>query len=481
MPTIVNAYKGDTTLGDTISQLGAGLFGKKALEGDLLREKTYGLRRNNDSVDEFQRQALRGPVDFNNPRIQAATYGAESPKDLLQAHLGVMANSRGAMDPKTTNASAALGGNYAATGQGFATDQANRMTIANMQADKAAQTAIRTAEMTPINIIDPVTKQPRIVSRAEAIRSGAVPVLNASDVEGTLKFSGYPSGYKDTNPQQQKAAGVLVPADHLYNWQAAGPNDTILSGRTTEGRTDMTTGQPIPAEARVIGTTNAGGPNVMTPLAPATALNTHLQEKYLNNQDLVSYIDRAKGMLAANPNAVGAVGVGQQAVQRARLMGEQIATALGKGRDFRESVDKTRAEITSRIGANGAALVPELYNPAMDDVQGMYGVMVYQTAKALFGQEGRGLNLPDVNATRQLLGNPASLFTNPQELSARLDLVRSLAAGHVANSAAILKSRNITALPNGAPAASAQPVQRQPAAPEVWGRDPATGQPVRQQ
>lgn len=576
MPVIVNAYKSDNSLGDTLSSLGEHFFGgKDQLQGDLLRERVRGFRRNSDAIDQLQRQAATpGGVDYANPNARAAAYGLDSPKEAFEAQRGIAANRYGAMDPRTTNATVGAGGNYASTGQGFTTAEANTMARAKMSAETAAHSAERMAANHPYAALDE-KGDPITVSQMDAIRRGLRPVLTSGQVEGTLRAKGFESGYAGQNPQQQKAAGVQVPygetetgfntaqdntmrraemtadkaaqaaqraaeykpvntynpdtnqpevtrtsesfgrrpvleqgvekgiltnqnfnnlpglstgqrqviganppVEHVLNWQLTSPDGATREGISHDGGlTDARTHEPIPANARVWGPTSAGGANVIG--APTNTVTTHQQEKHANNRELVGMTQQAEALIDQNPYSVGATGNAQQYAQRAQLSAAQMAAFIGKGKTWQDAASNVRNEAAQKYGAAAAQMFPELYNPSMTQLDALYGMMTYKAAQALFGQEGRGLNIEDIRQTRALLGNPGNWTTNPQELKTRLGVIRNAAQSNVATAEAVIRQRNALQPPvAGAPAPTGQPAPAAPGAVEEWGRGP-DGRPVR--
>lgn len=566
MPVIVNAYKSDTSLGDTINSLGQHLFGKEVAQGDLLRQKTHGLRRNNEAIQELQRQASTpGGVDYASPMARAAAYGLDSPKEAFEAQRGIAANQFGAMDPRATNAAVGAGGNYASTGQGFTTSEANTMARAKYSADTAAGSAERMAANHPYSAIDPDTKMPITVSQRDAIRRGLAPVLTSGQVEGALRQKGFESGYAGQNPQQQKASGVFVPhgeteagfntaqdnamernrvtadkaansarltadmtpmnvyhpttgqptvmarseaiaigarpvlgqgeekgvltnqnftnlpalstgqrqviganppQEHVLNWQLSNPDGTTSEGISHDGGlTDARTNARIPSNARVWGPTSAGGANVIG--APTNTVNTHLQEKHANNRELVGMTQQAEQLIDQNPFAVGATGNSQQYAQRAQIAAAQMAAFLGKGKDWQSAAANTRNELSQKYGGAAMQLFPELFNPAMTQLDALYGMMTYKTAQALFGQEGRGLNIEDVKRTQEILGHPGNWTTNPAEMKARLGMVRNAAQANVTNAENVLRQKNTLQPPVGG-----APGQPNAGGAVIWTRGP---------
>ncbi len=467
MPTIVNSYRSnDNSLASTLARLGDTLFGPGALQADYVREKSRGTRRENDAYDVLQGAARAAPLDFNDPNVRGAVYGLPQPKEAFEAHRGVVANTQGAMAPETTNAILGAGGSYAGTGQGFREGQATEIQKQQIASDRAAGAAIRTAEMQPITVVDPNDSTKMItVSRADAIRGQMTPVVPSSEAEGFLKLRGFGSGYAGLNDPQLKAAGALPPADKFFNWQAIGPDGMVLQGVTTNGQTDLHTGQALPPKVRLISPGNAGGPNVMTPLAPDNTQLRDLRGRLLANQQLSQIVDRATKLVSNDPTIVGVPGQAQQLGQNAIAVVRDLANYFGKGNDLNTSANNVRAEVAQRFGPEAAKLLPELFKPQIDELETLYAIIVYKGAEAMFGQSGRDLSDRDVAAARAVFGNPRNFLSSSQSVLTKFQLVKQIADRNVAMYDTIIRQGNMTATPQSLPNApqGVPPAQEAPA------------------
>lgn len=486
MPTIVNTYRTPgTSLAETLNGLGNTMFGKGALEGDLLRERTLDSRRTNQSYHFLQDEAARRGItpDFvRDPRIQSAIIGLPQPKEFFEANRGIQAVTQGAMAPDTTNAFVGAGGAYQNTGPGHMSDLANRTGIARIQADTAAQTAIRTAEMTPTNVVDPEdSRRMKIVARKSAIDAGMTPVVNNSDTEGFLKMRGFDTGYAGQNPQQQKAAGVLPPQDHYFNWEAANPAGGVVRGTTTDGRVDLNTGQPLPQGHRLINPSNAGGSNVMGPMGPDQTQLRDLRGRVMANQQLSGLIDRATNLIQNDPTIVGLPGTVQRLGQNAVSAARDVANYFGKGSTWEQSLNNVKAEAAHTLGANVVRVLPELFKPQISELEAIHAIMVYKGAEAMFGQSGRDLSDRDVSAARHMIGDPQSLFESSQSVQAKLGVIKQMADHNTSLYSNIIQRGDVQAQPPGQQPGSSAPIQPNPVQTETWIRDPATGRPMRAQ
>lgn len=499
MPTIVNTYRSPTgSLGETLSGLGNTLFGKGPLEGDLLREKAQDSRRTNQSYQFLQDEAVRQggvtPGFIADPRVQSALIGLPQPKEFFEANRGIQANTKGAMSPEATNSFVGAGGAYQNTGPGHMADLSNRTGIARIQADTAAQTAIRTAEMKPMAVVNPNdSRRVMYVSSKAAIDGGLTPILSNADAEGALKMRGFDTGYAGQNPQQQKAAGVLPPQDHMNNWVLRQPNGDMLHGTTADGRIDMITGQPLPHGAQLVSPANAGGAAAMAPMQPGSVDSTHYRDKIVNNRQLVGLIDRATQLVQNDPTIVGAPGTVQRYGQNAVAVARDLANAFGNGADLSQSINNMRADAQAKFGPNAGRIIPELFNPRIDELGAIHAIMVYKTAEML-GQAGKGASDRDVAAARAAVGDPNSLLSSSQGFLSRMAAIKQQANTEAQYYSTILQQGNINA-PQMQPAPQVQPQQpaqvqpQQPAQPqgpasaipvqtETWIRGP-DGRPMR--
>jgi hypothetical protein len=478
MPTILNSYSSNdpTALGKSIGDLGSVLFGPQALQADLIRKKAIDLDLNNTTRQGLMDKARTGMLDFNDPATRAYLTGAEKPEDILKANRGMIANTYGAMDPRTTNAAVGAGEAYGQTPQGYVLGQNVELRKADMATERAANVERYKADNTPVNVMDPTAPSGyRTVSRSEALRVGAPQVLSNSDAEGKLKIENWNN--KNLTPEQQKAAGMLVPQDHLLNWDNIGPDGTIQKGRTVNGKTDVTTGLPLPPTARVVSPGNAGTA-LGGPTGPDNQQMRDIRGKINANQELIGLTNAIEQRIKADPTIVGAAGniqgLGQNAIAAAR----DAAMAVGKGKTADESLANIRSDALTKYGSGIVSLLPEMFKPSINELHTLHTIMVYKTAEALAGQEGRNLSDRDVAAARSAAGDPTAWSASSPQVLAQLQTIRNLANANVQRGMTMLNTQNMTnvppaalpmqgAVPLSGPAATPAPAPAPQAAPQA--------------
>jgi hypothetical protein len=446
MPQIANTFANpDVSIGKSLEDLGNSMFGPQAAAAEYARQKATGTRRDNLSHDALA-AALRangGALDASNPDVAAAVAGLDDPRKFFQGWNGLAANRYGASDPRTTNSMLGAGEAYSSTPGGVAQALANARTIASIQAQKVLDAEKYKADTSPVNVI--TDNGPQIYSKSDAIARHLIPVLGNSEQTGVIKQRGFESGYKDYNDEQKKAADVYLAPDHVLNYASQGPDGQPLYGRTTDGKTDMTTGRPVPQSAIVINPANAGGTNAFgNVLAPGDTENRALRNSIANNEDLKQLIGHVQGLVKANPTIVGPTGVAQGLAQHGAALAQGVAQLLGKGQDLNTTLGDVKANLTAKFGSQAASIMPELFNPNIGEVQAAHTLLLYKGAEALAGQSGRDISDADVRKMREIFGDPNSLFENAPLLQSKLDFVSRIADANIASATSRLKGRDMT-------------------------------------
>ncbi len=461
MPTIINPYGSQNSVGNSLKTIGDSLFGPSALQGAFLREKMAGAQRENENLPLVADALARGDVEG---AIRAGVMsGLKGDNVASYNRLGTATRAPTIDDPSITRAQLGAGQAYSSTVPGFQAGQQTEIDKTKLAVERAAKTQEAIADRTPVNIVDPSNPNGyRTVSAREAIASGASRVLPASEAEGMGKTRVLTGNAGNYTPEQLKAAGALPPAEKTLNWEYASPDGQIRKGRSVDGgKTDMTTGLPLPAEARVSAATSAG--STLGPMAPDNTQNRDMRSQLSASQELVSLIDQTEKLIAANPNSVGPIGQAQKYGQNAVAIARDVFTAMGKGNDAETGLANIRQEAVTKYGPGIAQLIPELYNPAVNELETLHALTVYKTAAALAGQEGRNLSDRDVKNAREMVGDPTSWLTSRSATQAHLGQVKKLAIGQIGRLTQQLQTQNVTA-------GASQPAQDATAA-------PAAGQP----
>jgi hypothetical protein len=451
MPKIINTYSpGNSSLGEALSSLGNTMWGPQALQAGLVREKTRGLARENENLPLAAEALARGDV---TGATRYGVMGGLGAKDAAGYHLFGTSNRPGSTPEEMSRAGYGAGMAFGSTPSGFERTQQVELEKADNAVRKAAETQLALDNRKLVNIVDSANPLGyRSVSVANLPKDGYSQVLPTSDVQGLagLRVMQDPTG----QPESIRKLGNALPADDkMMNWQALGPNGQVMQGRVGPNGTDAGTGQPLPPNARFVSPANAGP--AMGPLAPDNTDQRNIRGKLTANQELVDITQAIEQRITADPTIVGPLGQGPKLAQNAVALATDITNAMGKGKTVDESLLNIRQDAIGKYGAGIAAVLPELFKPAINEIEVLHGLMIYKTAAALAGQEGRDLSDRDVMAARKMAGDPTSWFTSSQEQLGKLGMIRNLATANAARYHSMLTQQNVTAGAAPPPAAPA--------------------------
>lgn len=472
MPKIISAFNGESPIGDTIAKLGASLFGGPTTDNAIKNEQLYALQRENTERDNFAKMVADGGImsTANNPVAQAMILAAGlDPRN--NAYLGRMdaATRYGANDDRTANWQIAAGDPYSSTAPAFNANlaeerRAHDLTSSNQryntdqdvalkkwlnenasEADKLAsgdrryntdetQKTIRT-EMKPA--LDPVTGQP--VFRPANELQTVQPILSNADRIGTLLGQNF-NNLGALDPMQRQVLGANPTADRLGT-----PRNYILPGGRTiityDGVTSAVDGTPLPTGG-YLGTVEGSA----TDAGVTKAVATDLQSDTIANKKFNFLLDKGLA-LTADPTLFGPEGW-------ARATGQEIGQGIkGLGALFQDPQQADQVLATAKADVQKAGLqnlIPELYNPQLQEVETIWGLLVYQGASALAGQENRSVSDKDVQAMRQILGSPQAMFSSAESMKAKLNQAREVVAGYDAISREALDGAAPVTSPFGA-------------------------------
>jgi hypothetical protein len=269
-----------------------------------------------------------------------------------------------------------------------------------------------------------------------SLPAGAQPILSNTERQGTL--AGQHFGQMGALPEQEQA---YLGADPRAGTDRA-PFNVIVDGKnylTTDGVTDVH-GNPVPP-----GGYKATAQGTATDVGLSNPVLADEQTKRLNYQRFGGLLDFAEN-LTTDPTLFGFTGtvrdVGQEVVQLMRNAGQVI------GGTPEELLAKARQD----SAASGVTLLPELYDPNLPAVDTIWGLMVYQGASALAGQQNRSVSDKDVQFFRQILGDPKAFFSSAEAMRAKIGVARQVMQG--------FQSVNNAAL--GAPGSQPPPASVQP-------------------
>lgn len=489
MPKIISAFSGDSGLSDTMARLGASMFGNST-DNALKSEQLYALQRSNAETDNLMKRVAAAKAQNlgADPIAQAVLIGAgyDPAKFAAIGRMGA-ATEYGAADPRTANWQIAAGDPYTATASAFNsnlaetrrnndlqsadrrynvdTDAATKKWLNdNISAADQAQSADRrynvdqsqlTERMKPVSAYDPVAKKPVLVPLGEvSTRPTIQPILSEADRKGTLLGENF-NNLAALNPQQQEVLGARVTGD-----KAGNPKNYILPGGikmlTYDGQTDVF-GKPLPPGG-YIGTVQGSAADV----GVTNSVKTDEQGATIANKKFSFLVDQGMS-LTQDPTLFGPVGfarsIGQEIVQGAK----GVSALFQNGQPGDEALRTARADLAQNGLQN---LLPEIYDPNLSKVETVWGLLVYQGAAALAGQQNRSVSDKDVQAMKQILGSPQSMFASAEAMKAKLLQAKEIVTGFDAISR--------EALGDAAPVATPFDAGAQPGEKAV----PDAGQPV---
>lgn len=457
MPKILSSFSGPDPIAQTISSLGRQLFGGDRTAAALNNEKLYAAQRENAERDNLMaRIAAKGAQNVGaDPITQAILLGSGMDPSQF-AELGRMgaATGFGAADPRTADWQVAAGQAYSSTAPAFNTSMAETRRANDLDsADKryavdknddlqrfqwgtpsatdvlkdstaryglgledatkryGIDTTAATERSKPFEALD-ATGRPVLVPTSEAANGSYQPVLSDTDRRGTLLGQNF-DNLDTLNPQQQEVLGARVTGDkagQIKNYIFPGPNGRSDVMLTTNGVSDLY-GNPLPPGGYV-GTVQGGA----TEVGVTNAVATDLQSDVIANKKFEQLV--GIGMdLTKDPTLFGAQG-------RVRSLAQEVAAGVGGiSAVLGSNVEEARATLAQDLAGTGIdamSILPELYDPNLPKVDTVWGLLVYQGAAALAGQEGRSVSDADVKNMRQILGEPKSIFTSAQAMQSKL-------------------------------------------------------------
>ena len=335
MPKIINPYVGDNTYAKSFSDF-AGSFFANTPQTELARQKAHAAVRENENIGLLADAIVAGDRDA---ATRHGILSGAKPEFTGGYDQYRTVHRYGAGSRQATDATMAVpGANYGNTVAGERESQANRRVIENMRTERLFDAERYKADNTPYSAI--VDGQPKTLSRSEAIRLGARPVLSATEVEGTIRLNDLPK----MDALQRATAGGYAPksASALYSYR----DPTGITGTTADGRTDLNSGQPLPQGTQVI---KLEGPSTEG-LTGNNAIDRELLTARNNKDILVSNID---GLVAelSKPNAdqaIGWIGSGARLFNDARAQVEATVRLYGGTSKTQEFMNPELQSATDR-------------------------------------------------------------------------------------------------------------------------------------
>lgn len=431
MVKIFSPFQGQDPLAEKLRALGQQMFGNNT-DNALKNEKLYEMQRNNVETDNLMRRVAGGGAQNlgADPIAQAILIGSGyKPEDFGKIGLMGSATANGATDPRTQNWQVGTGQSYDNTADAVRAKQAEVIRNNDMQSadrrygvDQNQATDRYKFENEPKAAIGPDGKQV-FAPQGGLADGGFAPIVSESDQKGTLLGQNW-NNLPGLNPQQQEVLGALpgsaggsrTPKNYIIK-DAKGQTQTLL---TADGVTDLQSGKPLPPGGyigTVQGSANEAG--------VTNSVNTDLQSGVIANKKFTFLVNQAKD-LTADPTLFGAQGLARSLGQEVAAGVGGIAKAFGKGTTGDMVLNDARA-LAQQNGLS--ALIPELYDPNLPKVDTLWGLLVYQGASALAGQNGRGVSDQDVKNMRQILGDPKSLFSSAAMMQSKLEQAQAIVNG----------------------------------------------------
>lgn len=365
MPKIINAFRANGGgAGQMLQELGQAMFGDQ-VTGDLKRAQLYGAQRENTEMDNLMSSVQSGGTYDNlaNPNTQAQIIGSGyDPSKVADLARAEASAKFGAQSDEAARAAVGAGGAYSSTGQAFG------QTMAEQQ---------RQFNMMPTEINN--GQQNVYASREDAL--------------------GMPTGVNATTARK--------PFNIIH------PDGTVTL--STDGLTDLN-GQPI-SKPGYIGTVDGGASEVI----PKPVINNEASAT-VANQKLNSIMNMAESM-TSDPTLFGPVGYARTLGQEIGQGMQGVASLFAEGGQGASELNEARQQIAS---AGLADLVPEMYDPNLSKVDAIWGILLYQGAAALAGQNGRSVSDKDIAMMRGIMGDPKGLFSSAESMKAKLGVVRQM-------------------------------------------------------
>jgi hypothetical protein len=199
------------------------------------------------------------------------------------------------------------------------------------------------------------------------------------------------------------------------------PHNYVFQGKnyiTNDGVTDARSGQPLPQGGYLA---NAQGD--ATGIGLSSSVTSDLQKQDIQYQQFKNLVGYTRNLLG-DPNNVGVLGYAKGALQDANVLAGNIAQGLGyKG--LQDAVHDMRAKAAAS-GVDPALLSGE-FDPKLPATHTAYDLLVFSAASTLANQQGRNVSDKDIKMFKNIVGDPASLFANPQNLASKLDTMEAIA------------------------------------------------------
>lgn len=362
MPKIINAFRGDSGVGKVLADMGKTMFGDE-VTGDLKREQLYSLQRGNTELDGLMRSVQRD-----------GSFGGLTNPDTQAQIIG------SGYDPANV---AALARSEASAKYGA-------------QSTEAAEAAVG----------------------AGGAFSSTGQGFSQSLEEQQRQFNMMPTEVNQGGQNVYAPRADVMGMNAPVTGTTRKPSNYIVNGQTfltTDGLTDVR-GQPLPPGG-YLGTVDGGLDDVI----PKPVMNAEAGAT-VANQKLQQIIGMANE-LTTDPTLFGPIGYARTLGQELMQGAQGVVALFADGEPGAQSLSEAKEQIA---GAGLGPMVPELYNPNLSKVDAVWGILLYQGAAALAGQEGRSVSDKDIQMMRTILGNPKGMFASAESMKSKLAVVQQM-------------------------------------------------------
>lgn len=463
MVKIFNTLRGPDPLGAAFANLGKSLFGDTTANA-INSEKLYAAQRENTEMDNLMARAAKSGVQNlgADPIAQAILLGSGyDPSKFGQVGLMGAATGFGAADPRTQNWQVGTGQSYDNTAAAVNAKQAETARNNDMQSadrrygvDQTQKTERDKFFYTPKEVLNP-DGTPGFARQGELAGSTFSPILSETDQKGTLlgqNFDNLPA----LDPMQRQVLGANPSETSRTPRNYVTPQGSFI---TYDGVTNAQTGAPLPPGG-YIGNVEGGAGDVG--LTPSSL--SGLQQGQVSYDKFMSTVALAEP-LTADPSLFGVQGWARSKAQELIQGIGGVATLAGAREDLARSL--VSAETGQILGPDAAkGLIPELYDPRLGEVEALWGILLYQGASALAGQENRSVSDMDVQIMRGILGDPHSFFSSNRSMASKLNVAKALVKrGRAINQQYLQQGTNVPDPQQDGPAGPAPQVAPQSGSP----------------
>ena len=273
----------------------------------------------------------------------------------------------------------------------------------------------------------------------------------------------------------------------IQNYAVAVPGGRPVVGRTADGKTDLTSGQPLPGNAQLVSPGNqAGAAGALAPFQPDNAEMKSIRQTYQGAGDLAKAATQVAQLARSNPSTVGFTGDIARTAQGLIGQGQTLAKSLGFG-DLSQAAQAQAARIAGTVDLNNPDIVKNmdpqfvknLTDPGVNDVVRMHAIVTSLAAPILFpGNSQYMYSKHGISQVQSIIGDPNRWIQDPNAYAAGMERIAGIAQQAQQRAAAQLQEGNVAAgpsmdyNPSGAtPAAPPAAAMGDEAWPVGWARE----------